>query len=76
MDDGNPLGTPEAEINLRVDVSGYLAQKRASIGAHVSQATDTAWVRDMSDETFAAAFSWEWFVEPGAAHGLREGFVL
>ena len=25
MNDGNPLGTPEAEISLQVDVSGQLA---------------------------------------------------
>ena len=40
MDDGNPLGTPEAEITWQVDVSGYLDQRRASLEAHRSQATD------------------------------------
>lgn len=76
MDDGNPLGTPEAELSLRVDVGDYLAQKRASIGSHRSQATDTAMFLDMPDEVFATAFSTEWFIQPGAAPGLRDGFVL
>ena len=76
MDDGNPIGTPEAELSLRVDVSGYLAEKRAALGAHASQVTDTAWVREMSDEDFAMAFAVEWFIEPGAPTGVRDGFVL
>jgi LmbE family N-acetylglucosaminyl deacetylase len=76
MDDGNPMGTPEAELSLRVDVSGYLAEKRAALGAHASQVTDTAWVREMSDEDFAMAFAVEWFIEPGAPTGVRDGFVL
>ena len=31
--------TPRAELAYRVDVSGYLRQKRAALGAHASQAT-------------------------------------
>ena len=76
MDDGNPLGSPEAEINLRVDVSGYIAQKRASILSHASQVTDTGQFSAMTDEAFAAAFSTEWFIERGAPPGLRDGFLL
>ncbi|MDQ6895778.1 MAG: PIG-L family deacetylase, partial [Actinomycetota bacterium] len=33
MDDGNPLGTPEAEISWEVDVSDVLAQRRAAVEA-------------------------------------------
>jgi LmbE family N-acetylglucosaminyl deacetylase len=39
-DDGNPMGTPEAELHLRVDVLPYLERKRAALQAHASQTTD------------------------------------
>ncbi|MEZ5247745.1 MAG: PIG-L family deacetylase [Ilumatobacteraceae bacterium] len=35
-DDGNPFGTPEAEITHRVDVRDFVAQKRASIASRES----------------------------------------
>jgi LmbE family N-acetylglucosaminyl deacetylase len=76
MDDGNPLGSSEDEITLRVDVAAYLPQKRASILAHVSQVTDTTQFREMTDEMFAAAFAFEWFVEHGAPPGLRDGWLF
>jgi len=76
MDDGNPLGTPEAEITLRVDVSAYTDRKRASIASHRSQAEDTAWVVEAPEERFTAALSTEWFIERDAPPGPRDGFVL
>lgn len=39
-DDGNPIGTPEAEIHLRVDVLPFIERKRAALQAHASQTTD------------------------------------
>ena len=39
-DDGNPFGTPEAELHLAVDVSAYIERKRAALAAHASQVTD------------------------------------
>jgi LmbE family N-acetylglucosaminyl deacetylase len=74
MDDGNPLGTPEAEISWEVDVSGFLAQRRAAVGAHVSQKTDTAWVREMGDEMFALAFGLEFYIEPGRDAPMERGW--
>ena len=74
MDDGNPLGTPEAEISWEVDVSGYLAQRRRSVEAHRSQKTDTAWILDMPEEVFALAFAREWYIEPGRSEPMQEGW--
>jgi LmbE family N-acetylglucosaminyl deacetylase len=74
MDDGNPLGTPEAEISWEVDVSGYLAQRRRAVEAHRSQKTDTAWILDMPEETFALAFAREWYIEPDRPEPMREGW--
>jgi LmbE family N-acetylglucosaminyl deacetylase len=75
-DDGNPFGTPEAEINLRVDVSEYLDQKRRALAAHASQVTDIGMMLSMPAEVFAAVFGTEWFIEPGAEPGLRTGWLL
>ena len=65
MDDGNPLGTPEAEITWQVDVSGYLTQRRASLEAHRSQATDIEGMLSMPPEFFAVFFGREHYLEPG-----------
>jgi LmbE family N-acetylglucosaminyl deacetylase len=76
MDDGNPFGTPEAELTLQVDVTPYLARKRASIECHRSQVTDSAFFLAMPEEAFSTAFSSEWFIERGAPAGLRSGWIL
>ena len=65
QDDGNPLGTPEAEITWQVDTTDYLAQRRASLEAHRSQATDIEGMLSMPDEFFASFFGKEHYIEPG-----------
>jgi LmbE family N-acetylglucosaminyl deacetylase len=75
-DDGNPFGTPEAEITLAVDVSAYVDQKRQSIMSHASQATDTGMFLSMSPDVFRLAFGTEWFIKPGAPAGLHEGWLF
>jgi len=75
-DDGNPFGSPESEIHLAVDVTPFVAAKRAAITCHRSQVTDTSMFLAMSDEVFARAFGTEWFIEPGAPPGLRQGWLL
>jgi LmbE family N-acetylglucosaminyl deacetylase len=75
-DDGNPFGTPEAEITHAVDVSRYVDAKRRSIACHASQATDTGMFLAMPPEVFAAAFGTEWFIEPGAPGGPRDGWLF
>jgi LmbE family N-acetylglucosaminyl deacetylase len=75
-DDGNPVGTPEAEIHLAVDVGSYVAAKRNAIACHASQVTDTGMFLAMPEDVFAAAFGTEWYIEPGAPPGLRQGWLL
>ena len=77
MDDGNPLGTPEAEITLRVDVSAYVDQKRASIVSHAQPGGATpAWSGRWPRSASRRPSSTEWFIERDAPPGPRDGFVL
>ena len=76
MDDGNPMGMPEAELTTRVDVSVYVVAKRASIRCHASQVTDTSFFSQMSDEQFAVAFGTEWFIRAGAPAGIHEDWLF
>jgi LmbE family N-acetylglucosaminyl deacetylase len=77
-DDGNPMGTEEHEITLAIDVTDYIANKRASIRAHTSQITDTSFFLQMPDEMFAMSFGTEWFIEKGVATGSgpRTGWLF
>ncbi|KUG51133.1 GlcNAc-PI de-N-acetylase [Serinicoccus chungangensis] len=74
-DDGNPMGTPEAEIHWHVDVREVIATKRAALSAHASQ-EDVGWMLGMPSEQFAAMFGDEWFIEPGRAPGLTHAHPL
>ncbi|AKT51028.1 PIG-L deacetylase family protein [Arsenicicoccus sp. oral taxon 190] len=76
MDDGNPFGTPEAEIHWRVDVSDLVETKRAALACHRSQATDIEMFLAMPVEVFAAGFGQEWYLEPGRPPGLVDGWWL
>jgi LmbE family N-acetylglucosaminyl deacetylase len=73
-DDGNPMGTPEAEITWQVDVSAQLPQRRAALEAHRSQTTDVGAMLGLPPEVFAMAFGTEHYLEPGAAPGMRRGW--
>jgi LmbE family N-acetylglucosaminyl deacetylase len=74
MDDGNPLGSTEDEITWRLDVTAYLARKRASMEAHRSQATDIGWFLSMPPEAFALFFGHEHLIEPGDDGPMRDGW--
>jgi LmbE family N-acetylglucosaminyl deacetylase len=74
MEDGNPFGSTEAEITWRVDVSRYLDQKRASLEAHRSQATDIEEFLAMPAEVFAMVFGYEHFIDPVDPGPMREGW--
>jgi len=76
MDDGNPMGTPEAELTLGVDVAGYTECKRAAIAAHRSQVSDSSFFLQMPPEIFAQAFGHEWFIEHGQPLGLKFGWLF
>jgi LmbE family N-acetylglucosaminyl deacetylase len=74
MDDGNPLGEPESAITWQVDVSAYLDQRRASMEAHRSQATDIEQFLSMPDDVFALAFGTEHYIEPGVDGPMRRAW--
>ncbi len=63
-DDGNPFGTPAAELHYTVDVSPYIARKREALACHASQISDAGEMLRMPDNVFALAFGSEYFIEP------------
>jgi len=75
-DDGNPMGMPEEELTLAVDVSAYLVAKRTAMRCHGSQIEDTSFFLEMPDEQFAAAFGTEWFIEHGVSPPYRTGWIF
>ena len=76
MDDGNPMGLPESELTMVVDVAAHTSQKRAAIAAHRSQITDSSFFVQMPEERFTVAFGREWYREHGAEPGLRPGWFF
>ena len=73
-DDGNPVGTPEAEITWRVDVRPELDVKRAALACHASQAADAGMMLAMPAEVFAEAFGFEYYVDPRLGGPVRDGW--
>lgn len=76
MDDGNPMGTPETELTLGVDVTAHLDRKRAAIAAHRSQVPESSFFLQMPPEMFAASFGREWYVEHDREPGVRMGWLF
>jgi LmbE family N-acetylglucosaminyl deacetylase len=76
MDDGNPMGMPEAELTTVVDVSDFVDNKYRAISAHASQVTDAGFFTRMTPETFAFAFGREWYIEHGRQPGLQPGWLF
>ena len=75
-DDGNPFGTPEAELTHKVDVSPYVTVKRASIRCHASQITDAGFFSTMPDDAFAMAFGTEWYIDRDGHPPVRDGWLF
>jgi len=75
-DDGNPMGMPEAELTLSVDVSAHLHAKRDAMRCHASQIEDTSFFLQMPDEAFASAFGTEWFIEHDTQPPVRVGWIF
>ena len=75
-DDGNPMGEPEAKITHHIDVSAHVNAKRQAIAAHASQASDTGFATELSDESFTRAFGTEWFIRVGAKAPGRSTSLL
>lgn len=69
--------TPRAELTHRVGVRRYLAQKRAALAAHASQASSDGEARTLAAvlrlpaPLFALAFGREWYVERGRRPARR-----
>lgn len=75
-DDGNPMGSTEDEITLKVDVTAFTAAKRAAMRCHASQLSDTSFFIAMDEERFTFAFGAEWFIEPASPGPMREGWIF
>lgn len=75
-DDGNPVGTPEAELHLQVDVTPWIERKRAALQAHASQTSDVGMMLAIPPEPFAAMFGLEHYIEPGHEAGMRRGWIF
>lgn len=75
MDDGNPLGMPEAELHWACDVSDYLDVKRKALEAHASQ-SDARGMLEMPEEMFAAWFRVEHYLEPARPEGMVTRWFL
>lgn len=73
MDDGNPMGTPEAELHWDVDISRFIAAKRDALACHASQ-PDAAGMLQMPPAAFTIAFGHEFYLEPGRAPGVVAGW--
>ena len=70
--DYSGMGKPESEITVAVDVTAYLAVKRAAMRAHASQIGDQSFFLTMPDEVFAASFGIEWGIRDGQGPGITE----
>jgi LmbE family N-acetylglucosaminyl deacetylase len=75
-DDGNPFGSTEDELTHAVDVAEFVGVKRASISCHASQVSDAGFFMTMPEDSFAQAFGTEWFIQVGADHPLRPGWLF
>lgn len=73
-DDGNPVGTPESELQWAVDVADYLPTKRAALACHASQEKDITMFLSIPDDAFAVMFGTEFYREPGLNQPLTEGW--
>ncbi len=75
-DDGNPFGTPEAEISHEVDVRPWIDQKKAALAAHASQVSDASFFMTMPHAAFVEAFGTEWFIGPGETGPPRHRWLF
>ncbi|NBU06408.1 MAG: GlcNAc-PI de-N-acetylase [Acidimicrobiia bacterium] len=75
-DDGNPMGEPETNITHHIDVSQHVDAKRRAIASHASQANDTGFATEMSEDSFLRAFGTEWFIKVGEPAPSRRTTLL
>jgi LmbE family N-acetylglucosaminyl deacetylase len=73
---GEPFGSAGDEITTRVDVTGFLDQKRQSMEAHASQVQDTGPLLGLPPDAFAFALGTEWYIRRGAPAGYHDDDVF
>jgi LmbE family N-acetylglucosaminyl deacetylase len=66
------MGMPAEVITTRVDVRGFLDQKRKSMQAHASQIAETSFFLNMPEAAFEAVWGTEWYIRRGAPAGTAE----
>jgi LmbE family N-acetylglucosaminyl deacetylase len=66
------MGKPGHMITTRVDVTGFLDQKRQAMAAHASQISETSFFLNMPPPAFAAVWGMEAYILRGAAPGTAE----
>ena len=66
---GIVFGTAGEDITTRVDVRGFLAQKRASMEAHASQAQDTGPLLALPPDVFPEVLGEECYIRHGPSPG-------
>lgn len=76
MDDGNPMGTPEAELHWACDLRALIEVKRAALTAHASQTSDVGMMLAIPEDAFRESFGWEHYLEPGRPQGMVVGWFL
>ena len=70
------FGTPGHLITTRVDVSGYLDEKRKAMATHASQIADTSFFLKMDADMFRMVWGVEWYVRRGAPEGTEEDWLF
>jgi hypothetical protein len=68
---GPDFGTPDEQITNRVDVSGFVARKKAALAARASQTGEFFLLR-LPDHLLDAALGTESFVRADVAYPLDE----
>jgi LmbE family N-acetylglucosaminyl deacetylase len=66
------LGMPDARITTRIDVTPWLARKRAAMAAHATQVGDLGMFLAMDDDTYRMAMGTEFFIRRGVPAGHRD----
>ena len=70
------MGSPGEVITTRIDVVGFLDQKRRAMAAHASQIAETSFFLNMPPQAFAAMWGLEAYVLRGAPAGTVEADLL
>ena len=75
------MGEPATRITTELDVSPWLAAKRAAMAAHASQISEESFFLSLPDDLFAEVWGREWYIrvrpEPvGLGDGVRESGLV